>query len=167
VYNEEKRPKSSTLAGFEEKFVNLYTGLSSSNEDMATTPKEPDADHKRTRSIWRRQASRSAGTQQSEIVKRSASTGRLCKNPETDCDNSAVRPPFFAYKLLPNVWVGDLRSANCVDLLSDGGSEHEMRQIRRRVVSSEIRHSNGIFFNVSMSILVCASSKKWDGRQRG
>jgi hypothetical protein len=139
LYGEEDRPKSSTITGFEEKFVNLYTGLSSSNEDLATTPKGSDDDHQRTPSIWRKQTSKSAGVQNTAIVKRSASTGRLCndklfENASND-DNGIVRPPFFSFKILPNIWVGDMRSANCNDLLSDGGFDYETRQIRRRVVS--------------------------------
>ncbi|KAI6184205.1 hypothetical protein M3Y97_00571300 [Aphelenchoides bicaudatus] len=142
-YSEEtnKRPKSSTLAGFEEKFVNLYaTGLSSSNEDLNAPQKylqkDLDIKHQRSRSIWRKQDNRPASSHISEMVKRSASTGRLNKNSETNfiAEDPAVRPPFFAYKVLTNIWIGDMRSRNCEDLLSDGGGEdYETRHIRRRV----------------------------------
>jgi hypothetical protein len=64
---------------------------------------------------------------------RSSSMGRL--NTDEKFGSFTLGPPFFSYKVLPYIWIGNMKSADCGDLLSDGGSQYETRLIRRRVVS--------------------------------
>lgn len=126
------------MATFEDKFVNLYDSLSSSDENLNNN--NPNDEHKRCQSVWRGQSQSTTGKHPANIIKRSASAGRLnfVKNVEEEgkTSESAVEPPFFAHKILPTIWIGDIRAAECNELLSDGGSDHESRMIRRRVVSS-------------------------------
>lgn len=121
------------MAGFEEKFTNLYSELDEKEPD---TPVELATKHRRGYSVWRN-SGLSPGKQIRQIMKRSSSTGRLSNNDSngSQLSCSMLRPPFFAYKVLPYLWIGNIKSASCDDLLSDGGLEYETRLIRRRVVS--------------------------------
>lgn len=118
--------------------MNLYTTGLSSDEDENSKNAVNDNDitpkHKRGYSVWRH--GRSPGKQLRQIIRRSSSTGRLNNENAGQLNGSAtLRPPFFAYKILPYLWLGNTKAANCDDLLSDGGCEYETRLIRRRVVS--------------------------------
>lgn len=74
-----------------------------------------------------------------KVITRSSSAERLDSSGKglnwEKSNNFTLGPPFFAYKSLPYLWIGNIKSADCKDLLSDGGSGYETRLIRRRIVS--------------------------------
>ncbi|CAD5210049.1 unnamed protein product [Bursaphelenchus okinawaensis] len=116
-----------------------FSTASSSQNSLCESTKRRDS----LSSAWKR--AKSASKQMKHAVekiklRRSVSTGRLDDliaqlglREANITAFPAMRPPFYAYKVLPYVWIGNMQAAVNEDLLSDGGGEYELRKIRRRV----------------------------------